>query len=173
LYGGKTKNESKIGGDLSMSHTRFSFSRGLINAIVTAVFYIALPYVIFAAMESYISGLSLGTPRTFGITATGAFIVAVAFLRGAFPKHSAMWALAGIGGSLFGAVYTYILLGTPISYGTAVGSQSVGFVIDISFFALLLAAVIALNSLNNLIELSNARRQKTETDRVAKTKIAA
>jgi hypothetical protein len=173
LFGGKAQNESKIGGDLSMSHSRFSFSRGLINAIITAIFYIVVPWAIFVGLESYVAGLSLGAPRTYGITATGAFIVAVAFLRGAFPKHSAMWALAGIGGSLFGAVYTYILLGTPISYGTTVGSQSVGFVIDISFFALLLAAVIALNSLNNLIELSNARRQKTETDRVAKTKIAS
>jgi len=156
-----------------MSRMKFSFSRGLINAIVTLIFFIVLPNLIFTALEGYVPGLSLGTPRVLGITTTGAFIVVLAFCRGAFPKHSSMWALAGIGGSLIWAVYTYILLGAPISYETTLGGQSVALAVDVSFFALLLAAVIALNSLNNLIELSNARRQKTETDRVAKTKIAA
>jgi hypothetical protein len=156
-----------------MSHMKFSFSRGLFNAIITAIFYIVVPYVIFYYLEKSVPGLSLGATRAVLITATGVFIIAVAFCRGAFPKHSAMWALAGIAGSLFGAVYTYILLGTPVSYSTAIGTQSVSLVFNISFLALLMAVVIALNSLNNLIDLSNARRQKTETDRVATTKIAA
>nr|MDO8098196.1 hypothetical protein [Candidatus Njordarchaeota archaeon] len=156
-----------------MSHMKFSFSRGLVNAIVTLIFFIVLPNLIFTALEGYVQGLSLGTPRALGVTATGAFIVAVAFCRGAFPKHSSVWALAGIGSSLFWAVYLYILLGTPASYSTTILGQSVSLIFDISSFALLMAAVIALNSLNNLVELSNARRRKTETERVAETKIAA
>jgi hypothetical protein len=155
-----------------MSGMKFSFARGFTNAIVTLIFYIVVPNLILALLENYVPGLSFGV-KAVGITAAGAFIVAVAFCRGAFPKHSSMWALAGIAGSLFGALYLYILLGTPTTYSSTLGTQPVTLIFDISLLALLMAAVIALNSLNNLIELSNARRQKTETERVAGTKIAA
>ena len=156
-----------------MSGSKFSFTRGLTNAIITLIFYIVVPDLVFTALEGYVPGLSLGAARTIGITTAGAFIAAMSFCRGAFPKHSVVWALAGIAGSLFAAVYTYILLGTPAKLDTNVGGQPVTLTFDISLLALLMAAVMALNSLNNLIELSNARRRKTETERVAKTKIAA
>nr|MDO8135760.1 hypothetical protein [Candidatus Njordarchaeum guaymaensis] len=155
-----------------MSGSKFSFTHGLTNAIITLIFYIVVPDLVFRVLEGYVPGLSLGDARTIGITTTGAFIAAMSFCRGAFPKHSAIWALAGIGSSLFAAVYTYILLGTPATLSTSAGGQPIIFTFDIGLLALLMAAVMALNSLNNLIELSNARRRKTETERVAKTKIA-
>jgi hypothetical protein len=48
---------------------------------------------------------------------------------------------------------------------------TIGF--DISLFAALVAVVIALNSISNLIELSDARRKKTEKERLQVTEIAA
>jgi uncharacterized membrane protein len=154
-----------------MSGQAFSFQHGLFSAIGAVLLFIVLPDLLFTALEGSVSGLSLGG-RALGVTATGVFIVAMAFCRGAFPRHSVAWALAGIGTSLFGAVFTYILLGTSVEYTTS-GVQPLTFNMDLARLGLVIAAVMALNSLNNVIELSDARRRKRETDRVGKTKIAA
>ena len=143
------------------------------NAILTVILFIVLPDMIIATLQQVVPGLSLGTARTLTATASGVLVTVVAFCRGAFPKHSAIWALAGIGWSLFSAVYLYFLLGTPASYAVNVGGQQVTIGFDISILALVIAFVMALNSLGNLIELSEARLKITEKQRIKLTEIAA
>jgi len=168
-----TQDKPKTGGDYSMSGTKFSFSHGLINAVYTLIIFIVLPDLIFTVLTSYFPQLELGLTRAVGVTTVGAFVTVMSFCRGAFPRNSVVWALAGIAISLFSAAYTYILLGTPASYNVSMGGQTTIITFDISLLALLISIVISLSSLNNLVELSIARRKKTETERVAATKIAA
>jgi hypothetical protein len=156
-----------------MSKERFSFTNGVLNAILTVILFIVLPDMLIGILQQAVPGLALGSIRTLTVTATGVLVTVVAFCRGAFPKHSAIWALAGIGWSLFSAVYLYFLLGTPATYTINAGAQTVTIGFDISLLALLIAFVMALNSLGNLIELSEARRKITEKQRIQLTEIAA
>jgi hypothetical protein len=156
-----------------MSRTNFSFMNGLLNAILTVLIFIVLPDVIISTIQQVVPGLALGDVRTLTVTATGVLVAVVAFCRGAFPKHSAIWALAGIGWSLFSAAYLYFLLATPASYTITAGSQTMILDFDISVLALVIAFVMALNSLGNLIELSEARRRVAEKQRIRSTEIAA
>jgi hypothetical protein len=143
------------------------------NAILTVLLFIVLPDLLIGALQQAIPGLTLGDIRTFTVTTAGVLVTVVAFCRGAFPRHSVVWAFSGIGWSLFSAVYLYFLLGTPASYTVPVGAQSVTIYFDISVLALVIAVVMALNSLSNLIELFDARRKVTEKQRLQVTEIAA
>jgi hypothetical protein len=78
-----------------------------------------------------------------------------------------------LGGSLFGAAYIYLLLSTKAMYPISLGGQSLTIAFDISLFGALVAIIIALNSISNLIELSDARRKKKAQDRLQATEIAA
>ncbi|WXG44992.1 MAG: hypothetical protein WED04_13370 [Promethearchaeati archaeon SRVP18_Atabeyarchaeia-1] len=156
-----------------MSKARFSFASGVTNAIMTVILFVLLPSALFQVLQQAIPGLSLGENRTVTVTATGVLVAIVAFCRGAFPRHSVIWALAGIGWSLFSAAYLYFLLGTPASYTILVGGQTVIIFFDISLFALVISVVMALNSLGNLIELFEARRRIIEKGRLQVTEIAA
>jgi hypothetical protein len=73
---------------------------------------------------------------------------------------------------LISAAYIYLLLGTQATYSVTLGGQSITIVFDIGLFGALIAVVIALNSISNLIELSDARRKKTEKERLEVTEIA-
>ncbi|WXG47635.1 MAG: hypothetical protein WED05_13440 [Candidatus Atabeyarchaeum deiterrae] len=153
-----------------MSRTRFSFSRGVINAVYSVVFWIILPNLILQQLALLYPALSLGAVRTLSITSIGVFIAVIAFCRGAFPKNSVVWALAGIASSLFSAAYIYFLLGTPADYTVGPGLT---ITLDISLIAILMAAVIALNSLSNIVELQKARKVVTERKRLQSTEVGA
>jgi hypothetical protein len=156
-----------------MSVPKFSFTGGLWNAILTVALFIVLPDMLISTLQQAIPGLDLGGVRTFTVTATGVLVAVVAFCRGAFPRNSAIWAIAGIGWSLFSAAYLYFLLGAPASYTLDVSGQTITMDFDISVLALVIGLVMALNSLGNIIELSEARRRVTEKQRIKLTEIAA
>jgi hypothetical protein len=156
-----------------MTDTQINVLGGLVNAIVTLLFFVAIPNLAATLLVQALPSLHLGSLFTIGLTSTGVVLIIVSFCRGAFPKHSVVWALAGLGGSLISAAYIYLLLGTQATYDVTLGGQSVTLVFDISLFGALIAVVIALNSISNLIELSDARRKKTEKERLQVTEIAA
>jgi tellurite resistance protein TehA-like permease len=161
------------GDDSEMSGTKLNIIGGIVNVIFTLLFYFVVPNLLASALSQLVSGLSLGQLMTVSLTSTIVILIVISFCRGAFPRHSVIWALAGIAGSLFSAAFIYLLLNTPAYYDLVVGSQSITLGFDVSLFGLLVAAVIALNSISHLIELSNARRKKTEKDRLHVTEIAA
>jgi hypothetical protein len=146
---------------------------GIVNAIVTLLFFVAIPNLVATLLVQALPSLHLGSLLTIGLTSTGVILVIISFCRGAFPKHSIIWALAGLGGSLFSAAYIYLLLSTQATYGVTLGGESISILFDIGLFGALIALVIALNSISNLIELSDARRKKTEKERLQGTEIAA
>jgi hypothetical protein len=146
---------------------------GLLNTIMTALLFIVLPGLVIGTLRQMAPSLALGGAGTLGLSATGVLVLVVAFMRGALPKNSMIWALSGIGWTLFSAAYLYILLSTPAQYGMNIGSQPIVINFNISFLALAIAAIMALNSLSNLIELSEARRKVTEEQRLGVTEIAA
>jgi len=156
-----------------MAGTQINILGGIVNAIVTLLFFVALPDLVVTAITQFLPSLQLGSFFTIGLTSTGVLLVFISFCRGAFPKHSVIWALSGLGGSLFSAAYIYLLLTTKAMYPISLGGQSVTIAFDISLFGALVAIIIALNSISNLIELSDARRKKTEQDRLQVTEIAA
>jgi hypothetical protein len=156
-----------------MSGAKINVVGGILNAVVTLLFFVAVPTLIASVIAQVVPSLRLGSFFTITLGSTGAILLVISFCRGAFPKHSVIWALSGLGSSLISAAYVYLLLGTPASYDLNLGTQSVTIGFDISLFAALVAVVIALNSISNLIELSDARRKKTEKERLQVTEIAA
>jgi hypothetical protein len=156
-----------------MAGTKINVLGGIVNAIITLLFFVAVPNLIVIATTQFLPSLQLGSFFTIGITSTGALLVLISFCRGAFPRHSVIWALAGLGGSLFSAAYIYLLISTRAMYSISLSGQSVTIAFDISLFGALVAIIIALNSISNLIELSDARRKKTAQDRLQATEIAA
>jgi hypothetical protein len=155
-----------------MTDTKINVAGGIVNAIVTILFFVAIPTLVATVLTQALPSLHLGTLLTIGLTSTGVILIIVSFCRGAFPRHSVIWALAGLAGSLISAAYIYLLLGTQATYTVTLSGQSITMDFDISLFGALIAVVIALNSISNLIELSDARRKKTEKDRLRVTEIA-
>jgi hypothetical protein len=156
-----------------MSHSKFSFTNGLLNAMLTVILFVLLPGLLIGTLQQLVPDFQLGNVTALTVSATVILVTIVAFCRGAFPKHTVIWALSGIGWSLFSAAYLYFLLSTPASYTATVGGQAININFDISLFGLVIGVVMALNSLGNLIELFEARRKITEKQRIQITEIAA
>ena len=136
-------------------------AKGILYAVVSAVFYVVVPYYIIQLVLQYFAGIALDTAILQWIEIIGGAIAVVAFFVGFFQPKTIKHAVAGLAQAGLIATYIYYVIGG--GYKGTFGIFRISFspaniTLDISMILLLPLLIILLSSLGYVVELVHAIR---------------
>jgi hypothetical protein len=130
--------------------------KGILYAIVSAVIFLALPFII-QMVTQYFPSVAVDSPILRWIEVIGVGIVVVAFFVGLFQSKTIKHAVAGLVEAVLIAMYIVAFSVIRVSF------SSINITLDISVLLLLPLLIDLLISLGYVVELIQAIRLRGKT----------